>query len=322
MRKILNITNGDSAVDIMQQAGIVGDFLPWRDVLHDGPVPDGLDLDNLSQVRSKFISDCGWGSFETISKSFIERDNMLKSYHDYEKVVLWFEHDLYDQLQIIQILDWFNQNQTRAISLSIICVDQYLGLLTPEQMSGLFIHEIPISVKHLNLSTQAWSAFRSADPEEWQSLLNTDTSVLPFLEGAIIRQLEEYPDCKTGLSRTAKQILNIVAEGENKIWNVFAKSQKNEERIYIGDSSFWMIVQELLGSNAPLLELSEDMTWTRPPSKDHEVKITKMGEAVLMANENWLALNEIDRWIGGVHLSAVNKWCWDLTKTKLKRKTS
>ena len=39
MERILNITNGDCAVDIMKKAGINGDFIPWRDVLYDGPVP-------------------------------------------------------------------------------------------------------------------------------------------------------------------------------------------------------------------------------------------------------------------------------------------
>lgn len=48
MESILNITNGDCAVSIMQQANIAGDFLPWRDVLHDGPVPENLSLAELS----------------------------------------------------------------------------------------------------------------------------------------------------------------------------------------------------------------------------------------------------------------------------------
>ncbi len=50
METILNITNDDSAVMDMQQAGVPGDFLPWRDVLHDGPVPATLSLEQLSDI--------------------------------------------------------------------------------------------------------------------------------------------------------------------------------------------------------------------------------------------------------------------------------
>jgi len=310
MKKVLNITNGDSAVEIMQQAGIFGEFLPWRDVLHDGPAPDGLSLDKLSELRAKFISDRGWGSLEDIRASFVERDNILKSFKNYKKVILWFEHDLYDQLQIIQILDWFNQIKHETIELSIICVDQYLGMLSPEEMSNLHDYEETVTDKHLELSSKAWLAFRAKSPEKWHALLETDTSLLPFLEGAIIRQLEEYPNCSNGLSRSAKQVLEIVSKGESKAWKVFAKSQELEARVFMGDSSFWVILEDLLGSSTPLLKLSEDIDWTIPPKPDQELAITLMGEAVLAGEKNWLELTEIDFWIGGVHLTPKNLWCW------------
>ena len=72
MDKILNITNGDSAVKIMQEAEIPGALLPWRDILHDGPVPESLSLDELSKVRAQFIVERGWGKPEHIEKGFIE----------------------------------------------------------------------------------------------------------------------------------------------------------------------------------------------------------------------------------------------------------
>jgi hypothetical protein len=39
MGKVLNIVNGDMSVEIMKKAHINGDFLPWRDFLHEGPAP-------------------------------------------------------------------------------------------------------------------------------------------------------------------------------------------------------------------------------------------------------------------------------------------
>jgi hypothetical protein len=47
---MLILTNGDSATGAIRAAGIAGEILPWRDVLHDGPVPTGLELDDLSGV--------------------------------------------------------------------------------------------------------------------------------------------------------------------------------------------------------------------------------------------------------------------------------
>lgn len=311
MQNILNITNGDSAVAIMKKAKIPGEFLPWRDVLHDGPVPEGLTLEKLSEVRAKFIIEKGWGKPENIRQDFIERDNTLKSFDAYKKVILWFEHDLYDQLQILQILDWFRQNGANTTDLSIICVDNYLGMLSPEEMTALHKLEKPVTEKQLELSSKAWAAFRSNSPEKWAALLKMDTSPLPFLDGAVLRLLEEYPNRINGLSRTAEQALKIISQGEKRPGRVFGLFQDSEERRFMGDSSFWEILHQLLNSSPPLLILPQGKTLTLPTSPDQELTITPQGEEVLSGKRNWLALVKIDQWIGGVHLTPDNTWCWD-----------
>ena len=91
---VLHITNGDAAVPVLRAAGVAGTILPWRDVLHEGPVP-AVDADELSAVRSRFPTER--------SDAFADRDRLLA---EAEELVLWFEHDLYDQLQLAQVLAW------------------------------------------------------------------------------------------------------------------------------------------------------------------------------------------------------------------------
>lgn len=50
----------------MQQAGIAGEFLPWRDVLHEGPVPETPSLEALSKIRAGFIAEKGWGATDGV----------------------------------------------------------------------------------------------------------------------------------------------------------------------------------------------------------------------------------------------------------------
>ena len=311
METILNITNGGSAVKVMKEAGIPGVFVPWNDVLHDGPVPTGLSLEKLSEVRAQFIFDQGWGDADTIRNSFEERDRELNSYRNYAKVILWFEHDLYDQLQILQILDWFSENPPETTKLSIICTEQYLGLATPEQIKALIKCEEVIAEKHLMLAKRAWAAFRSPSPEKWQQLLIEDTSILPFLSGAVLRLLEEYPDCKCGLSRTAQRALDIILKREKSPGKIFGQYQDTEERRFMGDSSFWAILQQLLESRPALIGLLPGNQLSLPASLDQELSITSAGEAVLAGKRNWLDMIVIDRWIGGVHLTHGNVWCWN-----------
>jgi len=311
MKNILNITNGDCAVNVMKEAKIPGVFLPWRDVLHDGPIPKDLCLEELSQIRTKFIVDRGWGTPERISQDFIERDQLLKSFGEFDKIILWFEHDLYDQLQLLQVLDWFFINNKNEIPLSLICRDIYLGPLSPDELKNLLQYEKPISDGQLSLASLAWSAFRDSSPMKWFDLLNTDTSSLPFLESAIIRLLEEYPNSTTGLSRTAQQALKIISEGEKFAGKVFAYSQEYEDSMFMGDSSFWVILHELLESTPPLIKLPDGKKLTLPAALDQELLITPAGMDVLSGKNNWLNNIALDRWIGGVHLQSNNIWCWN-----------
>ncbi len=311
MKNILNITNGDCTVDVMKKSALPGVFLPWRDLLHDGPVPENLSLEALSKTRAEFISSRGWGTVENIRREFVLRDNTLKTCSQYEKVILWFEHDLYDQLQLLQILDWFYQKGKQGANLSIICVDQYLGLLSPDEMLDLIQYEEAITDDQLQLANRAWSAYRSSTPDLWQGLLKADTTALPFLQGAIIRMLEEYPDVSNGLSRTAQQALTCIAGGEKLAGAVFAQSQAVEERKFLGDSSFWLILQELLDAKPALLELPEGEVLTLPTTSNQVLAITSAGLDVLAAKMSWLEIAGLDRWIGGVHLQPPKVWCWD-----------
>jgi len=304
------------------KANIKGEFLPWRDVLHNGPVPDHLCLEALSKIRSSFIIDCGWGNADDIRKDFVKRDNTLKSFQNYSKVILWFEHDLYDQLQLIQILDWFYQQPKHHVPLALICTDNYLGPLTPDELLKLQQYEEAITPQQLNLASKAWSAFRSQMPTQWLALLGDDLFSLPFLKSTVLRLLEEYPSSYNGLSRTETQALTIINNSTHNPGKVFAENQAMEGRVYMGDSSFWIILNQLLSAKPPLLSLTGATQLNLPITKEHCLSITKLGKEVLLGKSHYSNYSIIDYWLGGVHLSKDNYWCWDSTTSTIIEKIS
>lgn len=306
----------------MELAGVPGVLLPWRDILHDGPVPGGLSLRELSKVRAEFIVGQGWGSAKTVTESFNGRNMLLESWERFDKVILWFEHDLYDQLQLVQILDWFHENLTDRTRLSLICSDRYLGWQSPEDMAGLLELERPVTEDQLLLASRAWTAFRSPAPEDLCEILKMDTGALPFLEGAIARLLEEYPNCANGLSRTEQHALQIIRRGEKRPGRIFGLYQETEERRFLGDASFWVMLHEFLDASPPLLELPPGKRLTLPTSPDQELTITPAGADVLDGKLNWLDIAELDCWIGGVHLTPDNTWCRDEATGVLKKQAA
>ena len=324
--KILHITNGDSVTPLIQKSAILGEILPWRDVLHDGPIPDNLDLQDLSQIRATFIASRGWGRKDDISASFQKRDRRLANSHQDDCVVLWFEHDLYDQLQLLQLLDWFSKQTAKHHSLYLIQVDDYLGMMNPEQIASLWDCRQPITAEQLMLGNRAWKAFRAPTPEPWAALLSQDTTALPYLGKAMVRQLEEFPAPGDGLSRTERFILTNADRGIEKPGRLFHAYQESEERKFMGDSSFWIILNELTIGPSPALQKDDgtDFIFPEPypqyPSaafREQRLIMTETGKQLLTGEKDLIQIRPLDRWIGGTHLTNDCYWRWDQRKLSL-----
>lgn len=315
---MLHVTNGDSAVERLRAAGIDGEVLPWRDVLHDGPVPGGLSFDELRAVRAGFIAGNGWGSREAMLREFAERDAALARFRDHEEVVLWFEHDLYDQLQLLQLLDWFADRPLGGTKLTQVASDAYLGLMEPDEMRRRFAARAPVQPEQIALAREAWAAFRAPDPRALERLLARGEDALrplPFLRAALHRHLEELPDARAGLSRTERQALEAIGDGARPLKEVYpAAHHQREDAIYLGDSSFANYLEALSAGDAPLV-LFDDGTPVRAEGDafwGRRVVLTDAGRAVLAGAADRVRLVGIDRWLGGVHLFGHEvPWRWD-----------
>jgi hypothetical protein len=289
---MLHITNGDSAATLLRRIGLAGEVIAWRDVLHEGPTPAGLALEAMSDVRARFLASGGAVSFPDIRREFGARDAALRSAR---QVVLWFEHDLYDQLQLIQLLATLaTQPETRS---ELICIGAFpgvhpfhgLGQLTPVQLASLWPQREHVGQRQLALGNRAWKAFCSSDPLAVRNFLTTDLTALPYLRAALERHLEEFPGASDGLSRTERQILRAVAAGNQTFTEIFIANQQQESAPFMGDSIVQSRIDALVRARAPLL--------TRDP-----ITLTPAGLRVLAGEVDARRLNGIDRWLGGVHL--------------------
>jgi hypothetical protein len=331
---MLHITNGDSTVYSLAESGLSGEFHAWRDVLHEGPTPGGLTLAEMSRVRSRFLADQGWGDPGEIAAEFSRRDETLAAFRDHDEVVLWFEHDLYDQLQLIQILDWFSRQDRGATALSLICIDRHpgiepfhgLGQLAASDFPPLFKTRHPVSDAELSLGRAAWEAFCSPDPTSLDALARGETGALPFLGEALTRHLEEFPSVRRGVARSERHILRLVAAGTHHPLALFMEQALLERRTYVGDTVFWAYIQRLTRGSEPLLALSGGAAFSLPESSlaedrrfmDQSLVLTDCGRAVLEGRADAVERNGIDRWLGGVHLRGRRAaWRWDEARCRI-----
>src|SRR5829696_7507854 len=100
---VLHVANGHSTTGLIEVSGLPGRTQVWADPLNEGPVPGNISDDELLLVRARFLASDPEHARETAAD--------LKGWRDavdndaaYDERVLWFEHDLFDQLNLIQLL--------------------------------------------------------------------------------------------------------------------------------------------------------------------------------------------------------------------------
>jgi hypothetical protein len=329
----LHITNGDCAADTMRMF-LRDPVLITCDPLHDGPAPR-VDLAAWHRLRAQHLTE-GEGSFEETRRQLEAADRTITDAARFDEVVLWFEHDLFDQLLLIRTLDLLSPvrlkpdtpyestpHHSHVVSgfsrtrVSLICIDRFpgvepfygLGQLSAEQLATLTETRHDVTAEQFALATRAWNAFRAADPSELVALASSlkdnaaASATLPFLGAALFRFFEEYPSTHNGLSRTEQAVLRAADGGGRDAVGVFRRSQADEERPFLGDLGVFDIIHEFATATVPLVTVAAD----------RQISLTQAGLDVLNGRADAVALNGIDVWRGGVHLVGRERspWRWD-----------
>ena len=239
---MLHVTNG-SAVSLAE-TGLGGEVLVWRDSLND--------VGELAPL----VEELGRQA----------------------EIVLWFEHDLYDQAQLIEVLSCLRGRE----GVSLIVSGRYLGPMTAEELRGLWPSRRAVTESEYALGVTAWESFSSGDALAVEAMIADGTAALPYLAGALRRWLEQLPAVGTGMSRTERQILEIAAEGGYVFAAMFQADQRREERIFMGDTRLMEWIEGLMTCRVPLLEVLEG-----------EYRITAAGREVLDGRADHVTLNGI-----------------------------
>jgi hypothetical protein len=293
----LHVTNGDSAAGTLRETGLVGDRLVvWRDVLHEGPVP-AVDDAALRATRAEFLG-ADVADLEA-------RDRALADGRDGD-YVLWFEADLYDQLQLVQLLAALSALEVSPERVTLICIGEHLGIarfgglgeLRADQLAALPDRAaVTLTADAFALAVQAWSALRAPDPSGLAAIAAARSPELRFVGEAYDRLGREYPSTRDGLSLTERRLLAAVAGGAATRADAFLRAAAREPRPFLGDTWGFAALDRLASGDAPLVD---------------DLRVTDAGERVLRAEADHVALNGIDRWVGGVHLHGRDvRWRWD-----------
>lgn len=339
--KTLHVRCGHDIQGTLADAGFVGDFHAHITPYCQGPV---IDAPERHELMARFIVDSvdaidggtgytfrvgavgvgnemhsGHGpTYEEVLAGERRQDEVLARMADeYERVVIWMEHDSWDQLILVRLLAHFAAER-RPRMLELIVVNDYpgstrflgIGQLPPESLRLLWASRRPVTPGQLSLGAAAWQALSSPDPQALATIATSGTPDLPVLAPALHRHLRELPSIEHGLSLTEALILRILADGETpRLSEVFQLlSYEREPLPFLSDAAMAYVVREMERAGEPPL------VRTASPGERlfaNRLTLTDAGRAVLNGTRDWHDLNPRPRWAGGIHVNPGEPgWRW------------
>ena len=319
--RTLHIRCGDDIRDKLVEAGIEGDYLSFADPAWLGPPPAfnawiagraALIAERTGLPRAKVRTELGDAYWR-----------LARAPGEYRRIVLWFEHDLYDQAALVRVLAGFASRE-KLPRIELISVDRFrgfrrfigLGQLSAAQLASLWPKRKRVGRQQIALGVKAWTALRAPTPEPLQALLEDDIRALPFLKAALQRHLQELPWTTDGLSLTERGALAVLAKGPRTVAEVFADAQmKRDPQPFMGDLFFWSVLRDLIDAPRPPVAVSaatRRVAWHR-----RVLRLTPAGKALLAGKLDWQAERPLERWVGGIPSGpGAPPWRWDPRKKK------
>tara|TARA_R110000868_G_scaffold1253_12_gene9770 strand:+ start:13863 stop:14900 length:1038 start_codon:yes stop_codon:yes gene_type:complete len=320
-KKTLHLRCGHDIKSGLHDAGFAGEFQMFAYPFVHGPAPKPGDRRDFIETATNFLVGAGLSDSVVETRyRLIEEFAFLDASIGFERVCLWFEHDSYDLLCLVFLLDWYSKHGTPE-ELTFVCcdghpsVDKFLGLgqLSPAALRDVWSLFAPVTPDILEFGSRCWNAFADHDPSAMWRISDSGTPEIPAAAAAFKRQLMELPDRKSGLSLSEYLTLQVLQEhGPVSAGNLFRRyTLEYEPLVFMGDLGFRQcVLAPMGGGDNPAVTLSgstDSDDWWQTTTAD----ITDIGRDLLAGKADWLDIAPVDRWVGGVHVkSGAPGWRW------------
>lgn len=213
----LHVLNGDHLSKQLQGASYFQSQLVVRDALLVGPV-HGDTLGKFWKTRTDFIKSSYGVTTEEYSQKSIREIERLQAIPEGAALCLWFEDDLFCQVNLWFILSLLADSQGiylfRIFPPSPPVGDRWAGFgeATPAALEKAYQARVPILPSDITLGKALWQAFQREDWEGFKKLSLQSSPCFNSLEEVCQAQLDRLPGIH-GLGKPERILHGILARG-------------------------------------------------------------------------------------------------------------
>lgn len=292
MKSLLHITNGDSFTSRLQSLEFKGDVITWREMLCEGKTLSTVGSESFWKTRFEFLNK----NYKVSKSWFIEKTlkeyRSLCNHKQQDQIVLWFEYDLFCQINMLAVISWLKQHRRHA-EISLVCSGKVEGStklyglneLNDDKLMELYDDRKVLSQDDIEYADYIWQLYCSDNPIRLENQIANNDFQFEYLSDALKTHLKRFPTIKNGLNDLENHILEVAKKHKPKSKNELMKDLLTDQGFYgFGDTQY----ERMVSSLKPLF------------SSFDPVKLTKKGLDVLKQEANYYSeLRDNQMYLGG-----------------------
>ncbi|WP_445505494.1 DUF1835 domain-containing protein [Niallia sp. 03091] len=202
----------------------------------------------------------------------VKQNQLLDDIPRTTEVILWFEHDRYDQTMLIYLLQELSLKGFEKISM--VTINQYPGIepfYGLGQLSSLQLKELyervkqPISLEQIEEAIAAWEAYTSSNPDKIKQWIASSKNKLPFLKQALLTHLSYFPAANNGLNEVETLVLTYLKNKRCSFTELFQYISGQRINDGLSDLHFTFILNELMKRFPTLLQCDVPLPTYKDP---------------------------------------------------------
>lgn len=289
MANTLHILNGDSTLELFKQTNLQGETFIWREVLAEGPVHPVFNSDEFWNERRSFMT-----SFFNVEPSEYDRDVYLpfkalsKKLHQFDEIILWFEYDLFCQINLMALISFMAEKREPAQTISMVCSGKIddsgklygLGELSPQQLEAQLSKKLKLNTREFEFAKDVYQAYTSPNPDELFTYSILPSDEFWYLADALKAHFKRFPYADSGLTEIEQKIIELSSEVDNER-QLVGMLLRWQQYYGFGDLQYFNVLNSL----KPLFEDFEGLKIKTEPELSSAIKSlnrnVKLGGALL-----------------------------------------
>ncbi len=253
MSSLLHITNGDSFTERLNTLKLSGDVITWREMLCEGKTLTNVGSESFWKTRFEFLNK----NYKVSKSSFIEKTlkeyRSLCNHKQQDQIVLWFEYDLFCQINMLAIISWLQQHR-KYTQISLVCSGKEddsdklyaLNELNNEQLLDLYKNRVVLDQDDIEYADYVWQLYCSDNPIRLENLTDFKNYKFNYLESAIQTHLKRFPSIANGLNIMENNILDLaIAEKPTSKKAFLHAVLENQDNLGFGDTQYERAINRL-----------------------------------------------------------------------------